>query len=135
MSQSFQYSPLEGNEIRQLCIDTIDGHDKNHGITLRHYGLEDVPAYLALSYTWEDPSLTRSNVTEAGESVQVNGEYFGVGLNLGAALRALRVQAPLFLEVHPGVIPSPATHPGAPRAPKLCCCLAWLFLALLSCLP
>jgi hypothetical protein len=83
-SREFQYKPLNPltKEIRLIAIESSKDPDKEVRCKMFHRRLEDAGEYIALSYTWGDPSQRCS--------IWVNGRRVDVTRNLEQALRQLR---------------------------------------------
>jgi hypothetical protein len=77
-----EYSPLDtdANEIRLLTLLSNDENDRIY-CTLKHISLINPPEYVALSYRWGDPSITKE--------ISINGALVQVTSNLESALRHL----------------------------------------------
>ena len=72
----FQYSALEGEEIRLLRLFESGKHEIN--CQIQHFPLASAPHYTALSYMWGDPARARLLVA--------NGKRLGITRNLEAFL-------------------------------------------------
>ena len=77
------YTPLTSEDDIRLIHLLPGGFDSELDLALVTYDADEAPAYEALSYVWGDA------VTEQ-KTALVNGEAFGIGTNLDAALRHLR---------------------------------------------
>ena len=86
----FVYKPLNGehNEIRLLYIDA---NSKSNGLECRlaHFSLDDDCRYVALSYAWNDATLTYEGDVPEVMFIQLDGQRFQVGHNLATALKYL----------------------------------------------
>ena len=80
----YVYDPLPSDTKSAvgLLILEADDHLSPLRYTLHIKSLDDHPAYIALSYAWEDPRVTEPTIC--------NGRRFDVTANLASALRQLR---------------------------------------------
>jgi Heterokaryon incompatibility protein (HET) len=79
--EEYEYLRLDVNEIRILEI--LPGEDSEPVVCqLKHFFIDELPTYSALSYTWGD-ELT-------SEFVLIDGKRLGIKPNLDAALREFR---------------------------------------------
>lgn len=88
------YQPLDGSEIRLICIKPGTS-DTSITCELQKFLLETSPSYCALSYVWGDEKDTRP--------ITVNGQSFNVTINLFTGLQELRkwqqAQKPIYQNV------------------------------------
>lgn len=88
----WQQLPLSQNRIRLLTVYPSTDTNESISCFLSVVNLDHNPAYLALSYTWGDPTIT--------VPITLEGEPWQVTLNLDDALRCLRdVTQPLTIFV------------------------------------
>src|SRR5271155_4275697 len=83
-SSGYEYTPLntEQNEIRLVRLLSTT-HMNRVSLEIQHYPLHACPDYIALSYTWGDPSATKT--------ILLNSHKFSITQNLESFLRhALR---------------------------------------------
>jgi hypothetical protein len=83
-SMKFIYEPLDtdSNAIRLLTLLSEDTEVIH--CTLQHISLINPPEYVALSYCWGDPTVTKD--------ININGMLVQVTSNLESALRHLRIR-------------------------------------------
>ncbi|KAH6681304.1 heterokaryon incompatibility protein-domain-containing protein [Halenospora varia] len=95
---NFVYEPLNGemNEIRLLYIDT---NSISNGLECRlaRFSLDDDRPYVALSYAWNDTTLTCEGDVPDVIFIQLNGQRFEVGHNLATALNYFYKHLPKWL--------------------------------------
>lgn len=70
----YKHQPIDSQEEQIRLLQIIDNHSDNISTTLRTFNLKECPDYVALSYTWGAPSLTRS--------IQIDGCAFTIRQNL-----------------------------------------------------
>lgn len=82
-SETYHYTPLKQNEIRLLKI-LPGSEDTTVSCHLKHYSLDDLPEYSALSYTW--------GTDVAKFPIRVNDQLQLINSNLNAALPQFRAK-------------------------------------------
>lgn len=83
LGSSMRYKPLEAlRSIRVVILLPAKEEDAEIKCIIRHTNLDEPLGYLALSYTWGHPDITKP--------IMLNGHEFQVTTNLESALRRLR---------------------------------------------
>jgi hypothetical protein len=93
MSLPYQYTDLAEDEIR--LVDVISGSDPAElRCLLQHVSVHEKNLdYVALSYTWQDPTVGLSQATETKCSILIDGHPLPILSNLAVALVELRARS------------------------------------------
>jgi Heterokaryon incompatibility protein (HET) len=93
MSLPYQYTDLAEDEIR--LVDVISGSDPAElRCSLQHVSVHEKNLdYVALSYTWQDPTVGLSQATETKCSILIDGHPLPILSNLAVALVELRARS------------------------------------------
>lgn len=76
VDMNFNYPPLAADDIRLLHIEP-DSHPDEIRLSMKHYKRDQVPSYVAISYTWGRESASHSIIL----NVQIYGSAYVTSLS------------------------------------------------------